>query len=55
MCPVCIQHGSLEKRPSGYIVSQNEVVGKVDSGQMAFLNLRCPHCGKDDQLWKRCD
>lgn len=31
---LCVQfaykHGSLEKRPSGYIVSQNEVVGKVD-------------------------
>lgn len=53
MCPACIQHGSLEKRLSGYTVSQNETVGKVDSGQMACLNLRCPHCGKDDQLWKR--
>jgi len=53
MCPPCIWHGSLKKRPSGYTVSQNEVVGKVDTGQMACLNPRCPHCGKDDQLWKR--
>lgn len=52
MCPACTQCGSLEERPRGYTVSENEVVGKVDSGQMACL-MRCPHCGKDEGLWKR--
>lgn len=27
--------------------------GSGKSGQMADFNVRCPHCGKDDQLWKR--
>lgn len=35
-----------------WIYSQSKW-GSGKSGQMACLNLRCPHCGKDDQLWKR--
>lgn len=27
--------------------------GSGNSGQMADFSMRCPHCGKDDQRWKR--
>lgn len=52
MCPVCIQAWVIGEEAK-WIYSQSKwCSGK--SGQMACLNLRCPHCGKDDQLRRRC-